>query len=88
MELNKCEKLTTGRLAGNLELLDLSNNNIHEFTNVGEMISSTKGLKTLNIKGNLIENSDQLDQLIRGLSLNMSVDSIHYDVNTSSEIDM
>ena len=90
MELNKCKKLTEGKLIGSLELLDLSNNNILDFTDIVKIISSTLGLKTLNIKGNFIESSNQLDQLIRGLIMNISVESIHFDMNdmkTSSEID-
>lgn len=71
----------------NIKVLNLRNNSITDFREISEIIQNSRTLKTVDIRGNPLAAKGQFDDLIRGISRNISVSRVYFDLQPSHKID-
>lgn len=74
-------------LRDNLKVLNLKNNGITDFKEIQDIIINSRSLKTIDLRGNFLESKSQFDEMIKGISRNISVSRIYFDLDKEHKID-
>ena len=71
----------------NLKVLNLKNNNINNFEEINEIITNSRSIRTVDLRGNPISHRHQFDEIIRGISRNISCSKIYFDLSEEHSVD-
>ena len=56
-----------------LEVLNLSNNNITSFKEIGNFFANNKSVKAINLKGNVISSQNEFNLIMKGIEKNTTL---------------